>query len=181
LLAGCADPVDLPQLALGRLCWLSLTRHTRVCGRVLSCMSPLCLHVCGLCAALLMAPQGTHLSVLNRAPGCWRRGVTGLQCMWVAGVVCRCVVLLCQCVCALCAPCLCLLPPCRFNLLECAMAAFTRSAVIYSGLCPCLVRGAAHGACSVCSLPWVPVITCCALSGAKVVLALFTQAKCPHV
>ena len=78
LTAGCDSQVDSTQLAHGRLCQLSFTSHAHVRGRVLSCVLLLFLHVCGLCAALLMDPQGTHLSVLNRAPGV--RGVVLQAC-----------------------------------------------------------------------------------------------------
>jgi hypothetical protein len=42
-------------------------------------------HVCGLCAVLLMARQGTHLYVLNRDPGGRRYLCADVHCMCVAG------------------------------------------------------------------------------------------------
>ena len=45
----------------------------------------LVLRVCGLCAVLLMARQGTHLYVLNRDPGGRRHLCAGAHCMCVAG------------------------------------------------------------------------------------------------
>lgn len=64
---GCLGVALQSHGACGRCVVLISTQTFACCGVVLPAI--FVLHVCGLCTVLLIARQGTHPYVLNRAPG----------------------------------------------------------------------------------------------------------------
>ena len=67
---------------------------------VVPCLMPMCLHLCGLWAALLMALRGAPVCA-QPIPRSRRRAATGKHSVWVTAVSCSCDSLV-RCVCVAC-------------------------------------------------------------------------------
>jgi hypothetical protein len=110
----------------------------------------LVLCVCGLCAVLLMARQGTHLYVLNRDPGGRRQLCAGAHCMCVAGCSACSSILVCAWVVLVLCCSACFMQVVLVEVVSLRLA----GCVVFTSVCMCLVGCLPVCCCCACMFVW---------------------------